>query len=129
MSDMLAKDSDLREVLATSISLVIPSRMAKPLLDVLQDPSAYTLPNKGTISRWRLLLDTSYMLYMRSVNRSRRWIRYLMVDSSTQGGRDYELTIVSSVDYDRLHELRMAALELLSLRHSQTCVSFCCSLS
>ncbi len=59
------------------------------------------------------------MLYQREQNRKvEQWIRYLMVDSSTQGGRDYELMVVSSIERGSADGYRKDALALANLRCS-----------
>ena len=117
LSGLLSHDAALREVLVRSVHMVLPPRMAGPLATLLADASAFPLPDKSTVSRWRLLVDVAYMLYMRvSGAECERWYRYIVIDSSTQGGRDYELMICSSIRHDRISILRRAAHTLANLR-------------
>ena len=70
-------------------------------------------PSDSAISRWRLLLDVAAMLQTRAA-RNRCWARretftrWMMVDSSPQGGRDYELLLVcSAVTQDLPHAVTL----------------------
>lgn len=77
-----------------------------------------SLPHKSTMSRWRLLVGTAFMLVRRK-SVSRGHVYLLQVDSSPQGGRDYELMIVSSICEESLPECFRAANELIGLRFTQ----------
>jgi hypothetical protein len=117
LSGMLSHDSGLRETLVQALHVALPSRVARPLTDILSNRAMYALPDKATVSRWRLLIDAALMLYMRECNLDGGpWFRYMMVDSSTQGGRDYELIICSSIRRDEVSSLRRDAHILIGLR-------------
>eukprot|EP00972_Heterocapsa_arctica_P114284 16441673-Heterocapsa_arctica.AAC.1 len=78
--------------------------------------SRLALPDKASISRWRVCLDAAYMLWYRRHCPAGHCVRYFMVDSSTQGGRDYELLVVCSVAHSQLADLYGLANELIILR-------------
>jgi hypothetical protein len=96
---------------------MLPPRTAQPLARLVSDSRDFALPNKATISKWRLLIDAALMLYMRDRNlEGGRWYRYMMIDSSTQGGRDYELMICCSIRGEHISPLRRDAHSLIGLR-------------
>lgn len=116
LADMLAKDADLREVVCRALRLVLPRGMAEPLVAAVEDDRILPMPNQGTISRWRLLVDSAFMLHMRSLNNTKKWVRFMMVDSSTQGGRDFELILLCNVACDEVVRLFDLANQLIFLR-------------
>ena len=77
--------------------------------------TAYTLPDASTISRWRMLVDGAYMIYWRSLNASSSYIRYLMADSSSQRGRNFELIALLCIREDEIVDSYRRAKDLAQL--------------
>lgn len=88
LSDLLRDAGRLREVLVKACAIVFPGMMhdiAKHQLQFVQKL------DKAQISRHRLTLDVSIMLWFRCRFHKRDVVRYMMWDSSPQYGRNYEL--------------------------------------
>ena len=83
----------------------------------MEDPTVLPMPHKASISRWRLLIDVAYMLHCRVHMASEGVVRWAMVDSSTQGGKDYELIVVSFMRENDAGRLVRAANDLIALRY------------
>ena len=95
--DLLRTDASLKDSVKQALALIIPKSLLPMFLDMVEE---YISPSPGQISRWRLLLDAAFMLWTRNDRRKawsedRSFARWLMVDSSPQGGRDYELLVMS----------------------------------
>lgn len=101
MSGLIMSDAKLRDILLNSVRMLLPPALAKPLADVIRSPSLLPLPNKSTTSRRWVILDGAFILWTR---RRRRvdTVYYAMVDSSTQGGKDYELIVLASIRKSQL---------------------------
>ena len=112
---LLQSDSRLRESIERSLGLLLPHQLRKPVHDLVE---LKTTPSPSAISRWRLLLDVAYMQYRRKLNRGRRWSRWLMLDSSPQGGNDYEMIIVCSAAVDAMPRIMFNLDSLLGVRRS-----------
>lgn len=96
MSGLIMSDGKLRDILLNSVRMLLPPALAKPLADVVRSPGLLPLPSKSTTSRWRVMLDGAFMLWTRRRSNIDA-VYYAMVDSSTQGGNDYELIVVASI--------------------------------
>ena len=99
MCDLLRNSGDLCDVLCHSIEILIPKVLWGPFKELLE-VSRTILPDKSTVSRWRMLLDGAFMLFYRKHNAellAGGSVRYFMADSSTQHGRDYEHIVVRTV--------------------------------
>ena len=116
MSDLIRNDAALRETLVTGLHLMLPDSLRKPVLEFVTSPEKFPLPDKGTISRWRMCVDAAYVAYTRRNNQADEFVRFYMIDASTQGGRDYELSVVSEVRKSSLVELLVVADSLIDLR-------------
>lgn len=114
MSGLIMDDANLREVRMRSFNMMLPSSLAAPFVRAVSDAAAVPLPSKSTISRWRVMLDVAYMLWTRD-RFQQEHVHFGMVDSSTQGGKDYELCVVSSVLKADLPALVDRADKLLSI--------------
>ena len=64
------------------------------------------------------MLDAAYMLIMRDMNQP-DFYRYIQIDSSTQGGTDYELQFVCFVQKSSMQTLASAAWRLILLRQDE----------
>ena len=116
MRAMLANDAALREVIAMACKMVLPATIQGQVLSVIENPHDFPLPHQSTVSRWRVCLDAAFMMYCRQHYPPSGFIRYAMVDSSPQGGRDYELIVVCHVVQEQLPQLVRAANALINLR-------------
>lgn len=96
MSGLIMHDANLRQVLAGAFGLMLPPSLAAPLVRAVEDAKAIPLPHKSTISRWRMLLDSAFMMWTR-VRLQQEHVHFGMVDSSTQGGKDYVLVVIASI--------------------------------
>ena len=119
-SDLLSFDADLREALVRAVEMCLPQSISKCISDVVLDPHTFALPSVGTLSRWRFLLDAGLCLHLQQQNRKCQHVKYLMVDSSTQGGKDYELMLVSQIDLRSVPRLLQDANALIELRCGAT---------
>ena len=95
---MLKSDAHLRDAIKLSLYQALPSGLIPPMIEALENQRT---PDKCTISRWRFLLDTAYMLVRREdatadFQRGKTHARWLMMDSSFQCSRDYELILLCS---------------------------------
>ena len=95
--DLLKSDGSLKDSLKQALRIVLPKSLQPMFLDLVEQ---HINPSASSISRWRLLLDASLMLHIRAERRKewadgRRSVRWLMIDSSPQGGRDYELVVMA----------------------------------
>ena len=114
----------MRDVILLALRMALPRALCEPLTKAVKHPASYPLPDKGTISRWRMCLDAAFMLWHRRHVPPARYVRYVMVDSSTQGGKDYELILVCSVARAEMASLCAQANELIVLRWLRRAISF-----
>lgn len=96
LADCLWNSAKLKAVVSKAIELVVPPLFIKVFREALRD-SALLVPHKGTLSRWRLLLDGGFMLWCREKNKAGQYLRWMMTDSSTQHGRSFQLTTMLSL--------------------------------
>ena len=115
MSDLLSNDRSLREVLSRAVRLVLPPALSEPLAAAIDSPSL-RMPSASALSRWRFLLDASLMLHFRKSLHSEPCLRYAMADSSTQGGRDYELLVPTTISVSSLQDAFRLANALIAMR-------------
>ena len=95
---MLKSDAHLHDAIKLSLYQALPSGMIPPMIEALENQCS---PDKCTISRWRFIMDTAYMLVRREdatadFQRGKTYARWLMMDSSFQCSRDYELILLCS---------------------------------
>ena len=121
--DLLKSDASLKESVKQALMLILPKSLRSMFLDMVDE---HVSPSPGHISRWRLLLDAAFMKQMRMQRRKdwaehRACVRWMMVDSSPQGGRDYELVVLCKAYLEDLQH----ALDIVdvmknnsSIRHS-----------
>ena len=109
---VLKNDTKFKEAAAAALRAALPKQISGPFLRRLlhQDNR---MPSATTISRLRGRVDVALMILTRKLLQSTidigdgGFVLYPMVDSSPQGGRDYEmvcLQIVFRVHLARLHE-------------------------
>ena len=116
---VLQSDSSLKEAMERCLLLVLPPVIAEPVKALIREDF---LPSKSSISRWRLLLDVAFMQYQREKvldsHRDGGCVRYLMTDSSPQGGRDYQMLIMASIKTTLLPRLMRVADLLMGISRS-----------
>ena len=106
-ANLLVSDSSLKASVKQALKMVMPKSLLPMFLDLVEQ---HIDPNTSRISRWRFLLDAAFMLYTRA-ERQKDWqqqrpcVRWMMVDSSPQGGRDYELIVMSRAYVSDLQHL------------------------
>lgn len=114
MSDCLRQTGHLKKVILKSIELVVPPVLVNVFRDALTN-AALAVPHKGTLSRWRLLLDGGFMLWQRAKNKAGTCLRWMMTDSSTQHGRSFQLTSLLSLHVESAAQALSYANELVLL--------------
>ena len=97
MSDCLRQTGNLKKVILKTVELVVPPVLINVFRNAVMS-AALAVPNKGTLSRWRLLLDGGFMLWHRGKNSPGSDLRWMMTDSSTQHGRSFQLTLILSLN-------------------------------
>ena len=115
----LSNDSDLPQALKLAACLLLPEKIAHEWVRRLsEDPGLY-LPSKAIISQRRAALDMGYACCQQA------WVAerlaegvffYALTDSSPQGGRDYEVTVLDAVNANDAIELLMFS------RHARGCL-------
>jgi hypothetical protein len=114
LGDMLRNSRDLQRTLRLCIKVLVPPVMQEVVFDYL-DECSHTVPDKGTISRWRVLLDGAFRLLHRRTSAVSECSRYLMADSSMQHGRDFEHIVYLMVRNEMLPRLFHMANDLIRL--------------
>jgi hypothetical protein len=87
----LRSASDLKSTLVHAVQ-VLPPVWRSSLLSLMRDDAS--LPSAATLTRARLLVDVAFMLMQQRIFRDllqTRPVLYGLVDSSPQGGRNWEL--------------------------------------
>ena len=105
LADHLAVDSSMRAVLLQAASVLISPEFAKKLDTPKSGGALPCVPDAASLSRARLTCDAGHMLMRRDENRQLHeegCVRYLMVDSSPQYHRDFEMILERTV---RLRDL------------------------
>lgn len=118
MSNAIKDDSDLRDVLARSIRMTLPPTLAGPLASAVESEDLVSLPSPSILSRWRFLLDAAFMLCCREAMLCDPQVRYLQIDSSTQGGKDYELIVLTCISKSSLALAMRKSNLLIANRHA-----------
>jgi hypothetical protein len=118
-SHLLRESGNLVASIRNSIRMFVPAQLAKPLLDMLK---LISIPSKGTISRWRLLVDVAHMRRMRIFHAEELkrggCARWSMFDSSQQGHRNYLLFVITSAQRSDLPRMMFLAELLVSMRRT-----------
>ena len=118
LCDLLRADSSLEEAVRHACRIALPLHVQDAVLLMLDEGQRPT-PSPATVSRLRLKVDVAWMLLLR--RKMEDFLRnglvvHCMVDSSPQGGHDYELlhlTFVAKQDLAQLHA------DICSLEHFQ----------
>ena len=118
MCDILRSADGLLEALKRAMEMCLPPILLPTILDIIGAPS-HIVPSASSISRWRLLLDAALMMAQRSRNNNGgEYCRYLMSDSSTQHGRSFQMTVVTSIKKADLVWLYHQTCDLANMRSS-----------
>ena len=97
------RNSDLViDAIADVCRLVLPLRDAEEIIDKLRGKGSLRIPGKDKISRSRLVVDIAFQfclrdLYFNAKVLSRGLATCIMIDSSPQFGRDYELAMMTCI--------------------------------
>ena len=114
LADCLRDTAQLDRVLELSMRMLLPPVLVKAFKENFVS-AAVAMPHKGTISRWRLLLDGGFMLWHRRRNNSGNFIRWMMADSSTQHGRTFQLMSTLSLAVQSAAKALRVSQELVLL--------------
>ena len=117
MASLLRSSDAMSETLQVAASIVLPATLQPAFMSMLQTCENH-VPHESTISRWKLILDGSFMLYLRKqalLRDSDGCVRYLMADSSTQHGRELEHIMLCSIRKQDLGRLYMNYCRLMDL--------------
>ena len=115
MSDCVRDASQLTDLVLQTIRMVLPPVLREGFERAIQEEKAFCLPHKGTISRWRCLLDGAFMIWHRKRNRDEPFLRWMMSDSSTQHGRTFQLMGVLSLAERSARQAVLQANEMINL--------------
>ena len=113
---MLGNDADLRESLIMALRMALPPNLRDAMVKMISSPQEFPVPDPSSISRWRVLIDASFMLWAREHMQPQGHVRYMMMDSSTQGGRDMEIIVIGSIAREHLQDARRFAQDLVDMR-------------
>ena len=110
MSRDLRSRRALKQVLSKAIKLALDPALA---YSVLQNEDWEMVPSASTLSRANLQVDIAYMLVLRKEfqaekARGVRRYRFLKVDSSPQGGKDWLLSEVVALSSEDMKKLTTA---------------------
>ena len=105
LCEYVHRDANLRDVVIGACRLVLPPAAAVEVERIVESELRAVAPSPPTISRARAQVDAALMLCMRDclyvVDGTPKRV-CLMVDSSPQGGRDYELALAAVVSVENL---------------------------
>ena len=119
MASLLRSTSSMCEVLSSAAGILLPAAL-QPAFSSMLRTCKHCIPHESTVSRWKLLLDGSFMLLHRQLNQKvqsgnpeSNVIRYLMADASTQHGREFEHIMIASISKSELGRLFRSTRSLL----------------
>ena len=124
LAQMLRSSDRLRDAIATSISLVLPPELAECVLQSFHDKTM-KLPSPSSLSRFYFVADAALMMLQRKAHADEQNIaerdnqapaRYVMVDSSSQVGADWMVTVVTEIAADQLVPVCTAVERIAALR-------------
>ena len=84
----LGDDGQLSTVVERAFGLALPDSLANHFIEMITN-GAIRFPSSATISKYRLMLDVGYMLFMRALHTSGDWVSVGMMDASPFHGRDW----------------------------------------
>ena len=119
LASLLRSASTMHEVLQSAARMLLPNVM-HDAFQVFLDTCAKHIPHASTISRWKMILDGSFMLHQRRLNTLNReaisgggFVRFLMADASTQHNREFEHIMLASIKKQDLKQLYFLRAQLL----------------
>ena len=119
LAQSLKATRKLREVVRDCVEMCLPTNV-RGMIGPLVEAAAQNAPSASTISRARFLLDGAFMLFMRKLNLCRArdggCSRYLIADSSTQHGKEFEAVITTTIRNKDLTKASALCGELVALR-------------
>ena len=99
-SMFLKSDQSLGQALMTAASLLLPRALADAWIQKLSDDPDLYMPSPAILSQRRAALDMGFALFqqaqIKQALQSGAFL-YAMTDSSPQGGRDYEITVLDMI--------------------------------
>jgi len=124
LADLLRSDSQLRKSLVLCIRLTLPTAFVAHMVNLLEgtdQDKPSRLPDRSTISRWRLLIDAAFMVcwqrdMARHLAEGGGYLKFVQIDASEQGGRDYEMVVMDVVRQEFLAQICCAMFDLVYLR-------------
>ena len=96
----LSNDDDLAQALQLAACLLLPEKLAQSWITRLREDCRKYMPSKAIISQRRAALDMGYACLQQEWVKQRleqQAFFYALTDSSPQGGRDYEVTVLDVV--------------------------------
>ena len=113
MADLLRDSSELSRAVSQAMRFLLPPVLRPVFEEAMADASS--MPNAGTVSRWRFLLDASFMLWRRERNANQKFLRWIIADSSTQHGRTFQLAATLNLKTEHAARALQTANELVHL--------------
>ena len=99
---LLTGDKNMPQAVSHALDMICSPQLAAFYKDMLNDSdSLLKVPSQPTISRYRLMIDTAFMLHMRSRNKVPS-SRFGMSDSSPQLRRDWFMMWQCSIPHESL---------------------------
>ena len=119
LASLLRSADAMSEALQTAACIVLPSVLQPSFLTMVETCRQH-IPHESTISRWKLLLDGSFMLFQRQCNQAQScasggFVRYLMADASSQHGRELEHIMICSIKKQDLARLYASYFRLMDM--------------
>jgi hypothetical protein len=105
LADSLAADAYLKDVMLKVIRILFNRQFAESIAEQMAHLRVF---DKTDMSRARLYIDVALMLWFRKLHTKELEtgsVRYIMVDSSPQYGRDYELVLTKTIALNKLQRL------------------------
>jgi hypothetical protein len=108
MSKMLKRSKPLKQAIQGALSIALGDALSQKLMDDIRD-GVLKIPGQTTLYRHELSIHAGWLLHNRiSVSDDDCW--FAMVDSSSQGGRDWVLCVVSMLRSEQvLHAFDLAS--------------------
>ena len=118
MAGLLRTSASLCQALERSLLLILPASLREACSRLVAQ-ALKVFPHKGTISRWRFIIDAAHMVTQRkcfeSMQASGGFYLYAMCDSSTQHGREFEHIYFQWMKADEIVPLFFLVNRLITL--------------
>ena len=123
LAEDLVADGSLKAVLTQAVCILLnPEAAAELIASVAQAH----IPDKSELSRARLTIDVAHCLHWRSRNTAHMEegsVRYVLIDSSPQFHRDYELVLTKSIRVEHLVSLWKLSTSMLGRWAGDACLA------